>query len=47
MTKIQIEKMALRNFKGVPSAEYTFGTLTDITGGNGSGKSTIYEAYLR
>lgn len=46
MTKIQIEKMALRNFKGVPSAEYDFGQLTDITGGNGSGKSTIYEAYL-
>lgn len=46
MTKIQIEKMALRNFKGVPSADYAFGQITDITGGNGSGKSTIYEAYL-
>ena len=46
MRKIQIEKMALRNFKGVPSAEYTFGQRTAITGGNGTGKSTIFDAYL-
>lgn len=38
--------MELRNFKGVAQAEYDFGDHTDISGGNGTGKSTIFEAYL-
>lgn len=38
--------MTLRNFKGVQSADYAFGQVTDITGANGTGKSTIFEAYL-
>ena len=38
--------MELRNFKGVAQAEYDFGDRTDISGGNGTGKSTIFEAYL-
>lgn len=38
--------MELRNFKGVSQAEYDFGDRTDISGGNGTGKSTIFEAYL-
>ena len=38
--------MELRNFKGVTQAEYDFGDHTDIRGGNATGKSTIFEAYL-
>ena len=38
--------MELRNFKGVAQAEYDFGDHTDISGGNATGKSTIFEAYL-
>lgn len=46
MRTIQLERMTLRNFKGVQSADYAFGQVTDITGANGTGKSTIFEAYL-
>lgn len=46
MRTIQLERMALRNFKGAQSADYAFGQVTDITGANGTGKSTIFEAYL-
>lgn len=46
MRTIQLERMALRNFKGVQSADYAFGQVTNITGANGTGKSTIFEAYL-
>lgn len=46
MRTIKLERMALRNFKGVQSADYAFGQVTNITGANGTGKSTIFEAYL-
>lgn len=46
MKTIRLERMELRNFKGVEQAEYVFSEQTDISGANGSGKSTIYEAYL-
>lgn len=46
MKTIRLERMELRNFKGVEKAEYVFSGQTDISGANGSGKSTIYEAYL-
>ncbi len=46
MRTIQLDRMALRNFKGAQSADYAFGQVTDITGANGTGKSTIFEAYL-
>ncbi|MBR3647093.1 MAG: AAA family ATPase [Paludibacteraceae bacterium] len=38
--------MTLQNFKGVQQATYQFRDVTSITGGNATGKSTIYEAYL-
>lgn len=46
MKTIKLIRMELRNFKGVSQAEYDFGDRTDISGGNGTGKSTIFEAYL-
>ena len=46
MKTIQLLRMELRNFKGVAQAEYDFGDRTDISGGNGTGKSTIFEGYL-
>lgn len=46
MRTIKLERMSLRNFKGAQSADYAFGQVTDITGANGTGKSTIFDAYL-
>lgn len=46
MRTIKLLRMELRNFKGVAQAEYDFGDRTDISGGNGTGKSTIFEGYL-
>ena len=46
MKTVQLTKMELQNFKGVAQATYEFTDQTNICGGNGTGKSTIYEAYL-
>lgn len=46
MKTIQLTRMELQNFKGVAQATYEFSSQTNICGGNGTGKSTIYEAYL-
>lgn len=46
MKTIQLNRMELKNFKGVAQAIYEFTDQTNICGGNGTGKSTIYEAYL-
>lgn len=46
MKVIKLTKMVLQNFKGAQSATYEFSDNTDIVGGNATGKSTIYEAYL-
>lgn len=46
MKTIRLLRMELRNFKGVAQAEYDFGDHTDISGGNGTGKSTIFEGFL-
>lgn len=37
--------MALRNFKGVRSLEVNFGDITNITGDNATGKTTIFDAF--
>lgn len=46
MRTIQLTRMELQNFKGVAQATYEFTDQTNICGGNATGKSTIYEAYL-
>ena len=46
MKKIKIKSMALTNFKGIRSMSVDFGqNLTKITGRNGSGKTTIFDAF--
>lgn len=48
MKTIRINKLTLVNFKGVRSAEVDFGDsmMTTISGRNGTGKSTIRDAFL-
>ena len=48
MKTIRINKLTLVNFKGVRSAEVDFGEsmMTTISGRNGTGKSTIRDAFL-
>ena len=46
MKTIVLQRMELRNFKGVANANYEFGNDTKIVGGNATGKSTIFDAYL-
>lgn len=48
MKTIRINKLSLVNFKGVRSAEVDFGDsmMTTISGRNGTGKSTIRDAFL-
>lgn len=38
--------MKIANFKGISKLELNFGPCTEITGANGTGKSSIYDAYL-
>lgn len=44
--KIELKQLSLTNFKGCEAASFEFGNTTTITGRNGSGKSTIYDAFL-
>ena len=45
MKNIQIKKMALTNFKGLRNQEITFEQNTNIYGANGTGKTTIFDAF--
>ena len=45
MKKVEIVKMTLNNFKGIRHMEVPFGSDTGILGANGTGKSTIVDAY--
>lgn len=45
MKKIIINRMKLTNFKGIASLEVNFNERTVIRGRNGSGKTTIYDAF--
>lgn len=45
--KIKLNKLTIRNFKGIK--EYEFepnGSSTNVSGGNGTGKTTLYDAFL-
>jgi DNA repair exonuclease SbcCD ATPase subunit len=46
MKQIKIESMKLTNFKGVKNAYYTFDDVTIFRGDNGTGKSTIVDAFM-
>lgn len=44
--KIKLIKMVIKNFKGIKDLILNFGDLSTIYGENGTGKSTIFDAYL-
>ena len=44
--EVRIKSMKIANFKGVSNLEVEFGYRTLVTGGNGTGKSSLYAAYL-
>lgn len=43
--QIKLEKLILKNFKGIKEKEVIFSDKTNISGDNATGKSTIFDAY--
>lgn len=46
MMKLILEKIIVDSFKGQRHAEYAFNDICEVSGRNGSGKSSIYAAHL-
>jgi chromosome segregation ATPase len=46
MKNIKIKKMKLVNFKGIRDLELKFSEITNIGGKNGTGKTTIFDAFV-
>lgn len=46
MKSISLKSMHIENFKGIKALDAAFGRTTTISGRNGSGKSSVYDAYL-
>lgn len=46
MQKITLEKMTLINFKGIRNLSLSFNDVTTIKGDNGTGKTTIVDAFM-
>jgi exonuclease SbcC len=46
MKKIEIKGLILTNFKGIIKLKVNFQHNTDVFGANGTGKSTVYDAFL-
>ena len=44
--KILLKKLSLENFKGIKSLAIDFTEKTTISGANGTGKTTVYDAFL-
>ena len=45
MKTIQIKKIALTNFKGIKSLQIDFGKETNVHGANGTGKTSLFDAF--
>lgn len=45
MKNILIKKLILKNFKGIKSLEIDFGSVTNILGGNATGKTTVFDSF--
>lgn len=45
MRRIKLLKLFLKNFKGVKDLSITFSDITNIKGGNGTGKTTVYDGF--
>lgn len=46
MKQIRLKRIRITNFMGCRSFDETFGKTTTISGENGTGKSTVYDAFL-
>jgi len=44
--ELKLKKMDIRNFKGIKELNVNFSPITTIEGENGTGKTSIYDAYL-
>ena len=45
MSRVELKAMKIANFKGIKNLEANFGCYTQISGDNGTGKSTIFDAF--
>ena len=45
MKKVTLKNITLVNFKGIKSLTVNFGQVTEISGANATGKSTIADAF--
>lgn len=45
MSKIRLKNLALKNFKGIKDLTLSFDKITNIYGDNGTGKTTIFDAF--
>lgn len=43
--KIKLISLELKNFKGIKEQLITFGDITQISGDNGTGKSSIFDSF--
>ena len=46
MKEVVLVSMKVENFKGIKHLETKFGSITQVSGANGTGKTSLYEAYL-
>ena len=46
MKTIELRRMHIENFKGLTLVDLKFGTITNIVGKNGAGKTSLHDAYL-
>lgn len=46
MSNITLKAMKIANFKGITALDIQFNQTTQISGANGTGKSSIYDAYM-
>lgn len=44
--RIELEKLTLQNFKGIKQLTIPFGMITDISGDNATGKTTVADAFF-
>lgn len=44
--KLYLNKLTIKNFKGIKNLEVSFKSTTNIHGANGTGKTSIYDAFL-
>jgi DNA repair exonuclease SbcCD ATPase subunit len=44
--RIELQKLTLQNFKGIKSLAIPFGMVTDISGDNATGKTTVADAFF-